>query len=527
MTTTVASAIRPSLRDRQQSGSPHTPSRYISSVQSSPGSSFLRPEEDPIIIELDPRGLNAGFQGESGPHCTFSFTPQNSRRIGDYQAYLPGYKRRRADLQARSREYELWRSDLSDVDLGLLEDKLERAVREAYNKHLLVDAGAARLILVLPSLVPHPVLSTILTLFFERWKYSSITLLPAPAMTIAAAGLRSGLVIDLGWEETVITAIYEYREVQVRRSTRAMKALTLKIGQLLDAVREKQDVQVRDSLLLDFDFVEEFIDRAGACHAMVMDVDEDLAARTATLQVQQQSTSSPRDENGAKLVIDWPTETSYRSIAVPREALHLACIEAIVGTKDETSSDDHEQSVSQLLYRTLLSLSSDVRGVCIPRIVFSGRATSVAGLSQCILDTTNAIISQHGWTAVRGKHLPTTRSGLGELAQGKAAPADARHDLHPPGMDDFVEERLYKQKAKDTQPAVPVVFRQVESLGPWTGASLIASLKAKSFVEVDREKFLSHGLAGAHRDFESNLASQRLGPARGSERTSWTLAGWG
>ena len=43
-------------------------------------------------------------------------------------------------------EHELWRNDLKDFDLGLMEDKLERTVREAYNKYLLTDAGAARLV---------------------------------------------------------------------------------------------------------------------------------------------------------------------------------------------------------------------------------------------------------------------------------------------------------------------------------------------------------------------------------------------
>ncbi|EXJ87863.1 hypothetical protein A1O1_04790 [Capronia coronata CBS 617.96] len=527
MTTTVASAIRPGLRERQQSGSPHTPSRYISSVQSSPGSSFFRAEEDPIIIELDARELNAGFQGESGPQCTIPFTPRNSRRIGDYREYLPDYKRRRAELQTRCKEYELWRNDLSDVNLGLLEDKLERAVREVYNKHLLVDAGAARLVLVLPSLVPHPILSTILTLLFERWKYSSVTLLPAPAMTIAAAGLRSGLVVDLGWEETVITAIYEYREVQVRRSTRAMKALTLKVGEVLGIVRNEQDVQFRDTLLLDFDFVEDFIDRAGACHAMLVDVDEDLVTMVEAMQVQQQADSKSRSENRAKIVIDWPTGTSSRPIAIPRHALHLACVDAIVGKKNETRPDDHEQSVGQLLYSTLRSLSSDVRAICMPRIVFSGRGARVAGLSQRILDTTESIVSQYGWSAVRGNRLPVKRAGLAELAQARAAPADARHNLNSPGANDFVEERLAKQKSKDVDLSVPVALRQVDTLGPWAGASLVASLKAKSFVEIDREKFLSHGLSGAQREFETNVVSQRTGTVRSGERASWTLAGWG
>ncbi|KIW10580.1 hypothetical protein PV08_11544 [Exophiala spinifera] len=524
MASTVASAIRPGLRERQKSGSPHTPSRYISSVHSSPGSSFFRAEEDPIIIELNPRELSAGFQGESGPQCTIAFAPQNSRRVGDYRTYLASYKRREENIQARCKDYELWRSDVKDVDLGLLDDKLERAVREAYTKHLLVDAGGARLVLVLPSLVPHPVLSTILTLLFERWKYSSITLLPSPTMTIAGSGLRSGLVVDIGWEETVVMAIYEYREIHMRRTVRAMRALTCKIAALLDGVRQGQKDSVEGDLVFDFDFVEDFIDRAGGCHGLLRPTGEGLAEGIAGMGLGEQQPPAGGDD----LLIDWPTDSSYRSVSISRAALHQACVESLIGQQNEDHSDDHEQSISQVLYRTLLDLSADVRSVCLPRIIFVGRGAKVAGLSARILNEANSIISQHGWTAVRGKHFNARRSGLTELAQGRAVPAEARHDITIPVAGDFVEERLSKQKSRDpsTSTAIPMTVREVSSLGAWAGASLVASLKARSFVEIEREKFLSQGLAGAHRDLDSSVTSQRATTAKSTERTSWTLAGW-
>jgi hypothetical protein len=161
-----------------------------------------------------------------------------------------------------------------------------------------------------------------------------------------------------------------------------------------------------------------------------------------------------------------------------------------------------------------------------PRVVFTGRGSRVAGLPKTVLEATNSIVKQYGWTAVRGTHFNARRSGLTELAQGRALSVDSRHDTTTPVVGDFVEERLYKQKSKDASPSVPVTLRQVESLGPWAGASLVASLKAKSFVEIDREKFLSHGLAGAHRDIDTNIAAHRLTTAKSNERTSWTLAGW-
>lgn len=530
MASAVASAIRPGLREtssRQTPGSPHTPTgRFLSSAQSSPGSYSFRAEEDPIIIELEPRGLSAGFQGESGPQCYIPFTPQNSRRVGDYRSFLPGFRRRKEDVATKSKEYELWRGDLKDVDLGLLEDKLERAVREAYNNHLLVDAGNARLVLVLPSLVPHPVLSTVLTLLFERWKYATITLLPAPTMTIAAAGLRSGLVVDVGWEETVITAVYEYREVGVRRSVRAMQALMVKMGEILDLIRREQDPMIQNSLVLDFDFTEEFLHRAGACHAL-LPVVEDLSvkAEALSLGVQQHSTST---QGPTEFLVDWPTETSSHAVRISMPLLHEACQEVLIASKSRQQSDDEEKSISQLMYDSLLALSEDVRGVCMGRIIFTGSGSSIAGLSQNILDAVNSMIGTYGWTPVRGEHIKSKRKGLQEIPQPRTAAPDAQHDVTTPGEDDFVEQRLFKQKSKDATPPTPTVLRTVDSLGPWAGASLIASLKAKSFVEIERERFLSHGLSGAHRDFDpSVLHQQRTTAAKGNERTSWTLAGWG
>jgi hypothetical protein len=258
--------------------------------------------------------------------------------------------------------------------------------------------------------------------------------------------------------------------------------------------------------------------------------EEDLATKAEMLELGYEPTTKTADDHYSKageIVVEWPTDTSSRPVAISRAALHHACFETLVGSKDDDPPDDHEQPISQLLYRTLLSLSPDVRSLCLPRVIFSGSGSTVGGLAQCILATTQSIVHQHGWTATRGKHLNRTRSGLAELAQGRAAPADARHDVNLPGVEDFIEERLYKQKPKDAPPTVIPVLRQVESLGPWAGASLVASLKARSFVEIEKEKFLSHGLAGAHRDVDASLVSHRPATAKGAERTSWTLAGWG
>lgn len=138
--------------------------------------------------------------------------------MGDYRGWIQGAagtgplpKPVNADDWVR--DYELWQLDLRKVDLGLLEDKIERLFRETYNNYLLTDAGSSRLVLALPSLMPHPLLSSLLSTLFSRWRFPSITLLPSAAMSATAAGLRSALVVDLGWAETTVTGLYEYEKL--------------------------------------------------------------------------------------------------------------------------------------------------------------------------------------------------------------------------------------------------------------------------------------------------------------------------
>jgi hypothetical protein len=75
------------------------------------------------------------------------------------------------------------------------------------------------------------------------------------------------------------------------------------------------------------------------------------------------------------------------------------------------------------------------------------------------------------------------------------------------------------------------IVRGVETLGPWTGASLVAQQRIRGIVEIDRERYLQHGLQGASKEKEIPVVPQRhsMGPgvARGAgERASWTLGVW-
>jgi len=515
--------------------SPHTPQQSLRSGNTSftsttsPGSSF-RNEDDAIIFEIGARFLKAGFEGSGTPMCVRRFGPEESRRAADYRGWIHGEigagplpKPVNGDEWVR--DYELWQQDLRNVDLGLVEDKIERVFRETYNQYMLTDAGTSRLVLTLPALMPHPLLSSLLSTLFSRWRFPSITLLPSATMATTAAGLRSALVVDLGWAETTVTGIYEYRETITKRSTRAMRALMLEMGRFFTKLdSDDSNTKERESdcdISVGFAYCEEVVSKFAWCRLQAEDAEGDNTA--------DKTISIPSPQN---------PEHEYQDLQLSDLAKRVEKV--ILGSDiPEGDFDDDERPIPLLIYNALLALPPDARGTCMARIVFMGGGSRIPGLRQRILKEVQALINRHGWSAIRGKVVERQRQRLEELKISKQADistqppensaADSTEDTKPdPSKEerevDFVEQKLRRQN-KDTPVPVQGILREVESLGSWAGASLVTSLKIRGMVEIEREKFLQHGLAGATRDLDHPVPDRRSG-LRAGDRSSWTLAGW-
>ncbi|KAF7588472.1 hypothetical protein BBP40_005666 [Aspergillus hancockii] len=550
-------SISMSLR-QSQPGRPSTPQHHLRSNNSSftstsSASSSLRGEEDAIVFEFGTRWLRAGFEGDSTPMCVVGCGPEDSRRVGDYRGWLKGSldadttRSQPVKAEEWTGAYELWSMDVRDLDLGLVEDKIERMVRETYNKYLLTDAGTARLVLVLPSVMPHPLLSSVLSTLFSRWRFPSITLLPSPTMTAAAAGLRSALVVDIGWAETTVTGIYEYREIATKRSTRAMKLLLQETGRFLSRLSSTSSEDA-DKISVDFAFCEEVVSRFLWCKPRASSSGESAESQSTEAQkgdggstdqgiatLLDHTVSIPSPSNpGANY-----TEIPFSKLTEPVEKVLFA--EGIA----ECDLDDEEKPIALLVYNTLLQLPPDVRGFCMSRIVFVGGGANIPGIRQRILTEVAFLIKKHGWSPVRGKVIEHQRQKqedlrLSERLTVKNDEESTSLPSEPPaGQDDTekrdgedeidpVEEKLRRSRDRDYKPPVQGVLREVESLGPWAGASLVAGLKIRSLVEIERERYLQHGLAGATRDSDTHghVPDRRSGLRSGGDRSSWTLAGW-
>lgn len=447
--------------------------------------------------------------------------------MGDYRGWITGAVGtgplpQPVDAEQWVREYELWRPDLRGLDLGLVEDKIERIFRETYNQYLLGDAGSSRLVLTLPSLMPHPLLSSLLCTLFGRWRFPSITLLPNATMSATAAGLRSALVVDIGWAETTATGIYEYREVTTKRTTRATKSLLQEMGRLLTGLASASGAEAsQDKISVGFTYCEEVTCRFAWCKPQ--------ADEGETTEEPERTISIPSPTNPEQEYCDVP----YSKLSEPVEKVLLAPGIA------ESEMDDEEKSIPLLLYITLLALPPDARGTCMSRIVFVGGGARLPGLRRRVLRELSLLIDRHGWSPLRGKAVERQRQRLeqmkissqnnGEQQPAKRDSASSTDGEKPdPSQEapdvDFVEQKLRRQN-KDMPIPVQGVIREIESLGAWAGASLVTSLQIRGMVEIEREKFLQHGLAGASRDPEPPVPDRRSG-LRAGDRSSWTLAGW-
>jgi len=131
----VASIRSPPSTNSGVPASPQTPIRGIASAFGSP--SALRAEEDNVIIEIGSRYLRAGFAGDALPKAVVEYGPETQRRPGDYRKWSIGYEKewqKRLQGTEYGESHELWSPDLRQLDLGLVGDRIDRALRDVFAK---------------------------------------------------------------------------------------------------------------------------------------------------------------------------------------------------------------------------------------------------------------------------------------------------------------------------------------------------------------------------------------------------------
>ncbi|KJX97725.1 actin-related protein RO7 [Zymoseptoria brevis] len=476
--------------------SPHTPllGRSTSSQFGSPGT-FRVEQEDVVVYELGATHFAAGFAGESRPRCVLQFSHDTARRAGDYRQYDPQY----AKLSRRWRfggewgiDHELYKIDLTELDLGLVEDKLERALRTAHIDYLQLDTKSRKAVLTVPSLLPNPLLELALRVLFAHYTQPpTIVVLTHPIMCCVSAGVRNALVVDIGWQETVVTAVGEYKEVSQSRSVRAGKMITREMGNLIEEgvrMRGEEDDTMK----------------------VTLEDAEDITQRMAWCQPRERSESTEQAS-----VVQLPVPGSVPPATFPMLFDRLA--EPVEKSLFQPAEqDDHNLPVHLLAYRVLLGLPADLRALCMARLIITGGPSNVPGLKGRILQELSHLVSTRAWDPVESygsataHHEKAMKEMSDKIASRRNRPSPERPTFSPIKMPlqesvphgDRVHDDLRdpitlaaeQEAARGKTTPITGVLRGVETLGPWAGASLVAAMRIKGVHEVEREDFAKHGL---------------------------------
>jgi hypothetical protein len=534
--------------------SPRTPLlRSISSTYGSPGASF-RTDDEYVVLELGSRFLRGGLPGEAAPRCTLAFGPDTQRRVGDYRPWDPAYahtRRRRKRGVQWGEQHELFRMDLGRVDLGLVEDRLERVVREAYSKYFLLDTKPRRILLAMPPKMPHALMSAVLDVLFTGFQAPSITLMSNPVLATVAAGLRSALVVDIGWAETVVTAVCEYREVHERRSIRAGRLLSEEMAKLLNAELDDTAEPGTPKSDISFEEAEEVLTRVAWCRPAPRSNRRTVyfpAREAPLLEEFEDAIESPPPT----ITIPLPKHNPPTELRLPFASLSKPTDAALFAPELTIQDFDEEDlPLHHLVYRTLVQLPIDVRHLCMSRIVVTGGVASLPGLKTRIRKETETLVASRGWDPVKsyGKASAHREEKLRTLHRDREMRKEE-------GEDAFPTSHSQNHNHHSSSASIPAAFlphepdpidtklsqlhvsphggsiRLVNSLGAWSGGSLVAQQRIKGLVEIERERWLKEGLAGASREKETSVLQQRMSlgaqaalGAKG-ERGSWTLGVW-
>jgi hypothetical protein len=395
--------------------------------------------------------------------------------------------------------------------------------------------------------------------FFTNFQSLSISLYHAPTFTTFGAGLRSALVVDIGWNETTVSAICEYREILHRRTVRASKLLcheTLKVlGNACRPAASNQDGNPRLNnekeleKLISFEECEDVMTRLAWCKPSDTPAPLSTTSKSPHIEdeefhdaIQDLITPEPEESVSIPLTSTQPPTLINIPFSKLAEPCEVALFAQGVGLHD---IDDEEIPLHQLIYRSLMELPVEIRSLCMARILVTGGGSNIPGLKNRILGDLHGLVEARGWNPVYGQAAEKLKlnkklrnqarrnnDGEGTVPAEHGGAPRAGH-LNP--EHDPIEEQIRREASKGSQPSVHGSLRVLDTIGPWAGTSLATNLKIPSVSVVERDQWLLHGLAGAtkQKDFvPTTVAKQRqsIGPAglRGgpAEPTAWTLGPW-
>ncbi|KAK9452192.1 actin-domain-containing protein [Limtongia smithiae] len=314
--------------------------------------------EPPIILDIGARGIRAGIAGASAPTCHVPLIP-------DARGRIPESRHAMWDLDLRGTRD----SDLHNVLLVLL--------REVYDNRLLLDGKTRKVVVLENPLMSVVIKQAIAFVLFNYFQAISVTFMLSPVCTTIASGSRTALVIDIGWHETTITPIFEFKPMRpsIRSTTRAARHLHFLVSAALTSATSEMP---------SFHTVEDFLIRACYC---------------------SRSSSSARPSSASPQQAFAVTIAGVTHYVPSLATRHDPVLQCFVTRAADGVDDSESLPVPDLVIEVLAGLQIDTRAKLLSRIVFTGACANIPGLKLRIIDEIKAALIPGTTTMVETTNL--------------------------------------------------------------------------------------------------------------------------
>lgn len=357
----------------------------------------------PIVFQLGARFVRVGFAGDAVPTAVrrTNWYDLSGGVLGPMDSCHVSGAIGASDLAASQHEQGqfLWPLDFSTVDVDILESVLERLVHDLYTNDLLVDPKKCKVLIVEPAMYPLPLKNVLTRVFLFHMHAQSVRFLPESVMTAVSSGSHCALVIDMGWNQTTVMPVFDFRQLyphykQTRRAGRWVHLATL---------------QRMKELGLDpsFEFVERFI-----VETMYCGIDNDASG-----------------------------EYTFDGVTLPQELRYSALQEVLFpDSQGGNDDDDDARSIAALIHEVIQQINIDLRSALSTKIVITGGVSQIPGVKTRVIHEVNNLVKVSGIRSLgpwQGTSLYCSVSLMSPTSMAKSKSGELQRDKYLAGEEVF------------------------------------------------------------------------------------------
>ncbi|TIA90908.1 hypothetical protein E3P89_02156 [Wallemia ichthyophaga] len=329
--------------------------------------------ESKIVIDPGSRVIKVGFSGEASPRESITVEVEGG----------------------------LW--DLNGVqnELGLLD-----AFREIYYTHLQVDPKQRRVIILENDLLSTPVRRAIMGALFTSMQVTAVSFTPATLAALMAAGRTTGLVVDVGYLQTVVSAVYAARPMLPltvssplagKRLTNHLRNLVLAHGvyypalstnQLSNAAGQPPPGNVPHEAVTDA-WIEDV-----KCRALLAESGTENESGIDSETDKPSNANDNDNKNANQIAVKIQTSHGRGVVFIPGWVRARAVEELL-----ESRGDIDEPSIPECVVKCMQALPIDLRRELSASCLVVGGTASIVGFRRRLGDETRALLQRTTRTA--------------------------------------------------------------------------------------------------------------------------------